>query len=561
MKKIISFLLLLMSGGLLYGADLRNFEIIMGGANPEIAGVPIPVTVRAIDTEGSLKNDYAGIAGFQDTGGGQIIVEETGTTLTQAFTSGIWEGKIQILRADNPVTIVLTDVSDASGATGTATKNIAPGNYSKLKLIIEGMTFAPGTITGHTGTWVTQTTGALTPAYVTVYACDAYYNTVNVNLPVVGVSSLPPPKSIISPSFVDFAEQGVSSAIFSVALVPSPDQSGGYPITAEDKNQPIIKDVITVYFASLTDFYFWAEAPGVITAGQSFTVSVKVSHFPPPNASYVAGFNDAVCISAIDTYGNSTTIPALLPDANPLQSCIDGEANFLVSYTWAGQIRIKPDNCGTTKYSNEDNPDRYSNVINILSASPSSFTFETDKDRIKTGRTAVLTATIYDAYMNPVSNTAVDFSIIEGAGTLNTINAKTNTIGIAKVIFTAPASNTRTTIQATVPDLSQSKTVRIDSQLTENFETWPNPFNPNKGSVKINFPLESECRVKVEIFTVFGQKLWVKEIDGIRGGNTVLWDGRVDDGYVIGSGLYVIRISYTDSTGSHTMTRKIAVIK
>jgi len=97
--------------------------------------------------------------------------------------------------------------------------------------------------------------------------------------------------------------------------------------------------------------------------------------------------------------------------------------------------------------------------------------------------------------------------------------------------------------------------------LTDKFEMWPNPFNPSKGPVKINFPLESNCKVKIEIYTVFGQKLWTKEADGMLGGNTVLWDGNVDSGYMISSGLYVVKITYTDSTGSHTMTKKIAVIK
>lgn len=555
MKRIILSFILVYSS-LLYGADLRNFEIMLGGANPEIAGAPIPVTVRAYDTDGNIKSDYTGIAGFSETGGGEIIVEETGTTLTQPFVNGIWEGKIRILRADNPVVVIL---SDAGGVTGTVIKNIIPGNYSKLKLIFDGMTFTPGTVTGHSGTWVTQTTGALTPAYVTVYACDAYYNTVNANLPTVRVYSIP--QSIITPSYVSLSVEAKSNTIFSVALVPNPDQSGLYPVTAEDMNNSLIKDTVNVYFASLSDFYIWAEAPSTVFTGQSFTVSVKVSHFPPVNSSYIAGFSDAVRICAIDTYGNSTTIPALLPDANPIQSCINGEANFLVSYTWAGQIRIKPDNGGSTTYTNGDNQSRYSNIINFLPSAPDSFTYTTDKDRVKTGKTALLTVIVYDQYMNPVSNTAVDFSIIEGLGMLNTTTANTNSIGTAEVVWTAPASNTKTTIKATVSGLSQSKELQIVSQLTDKFEIWPNPFNPSKGIVKINFPLESDCKVKVEIFNVFGQKLWTKEENGIRGGNTVLWNGKVTSGYIIGSGLYVVKISYTDSTGSHTMTKKIAIVK
>jgi hypothetical protein len=555
MKKIL-FLLLLIFSGLIYSADLRNFEIIIGGSNPETAGAPIPVTIRAFDTDGNLKTDYSGIVGFREEGSGQIIVDETGTTLTQAFTNGVWEGKIKILRADMPVTIIL---EDASGATGTVIKNIIPGPYSKLKLIIDGMTFAPGTLTGHTGTWITQTTGALTPAYVTVYACDAYYNTVNANLPTVRVYSIP--QSIVTPSYVNFAIESISNTIFSVALVPNPDQSGSYPITAEDMGNSLIKDTVSVYFASLSDFYIWAEAPAFVTAGQNFTVSVKVSHFPPPNTSYVAGFSDAVRICAIDTYGNSTTIPALLPDASPIQSCINGEANFEVSYTWAGQIRIQPDNGGSTDYSNKDNPNRWSNVINILPAAPDSFTFTSNKQELTKGKTAILTATVFDQYLNPVSNTAVNFVILTGSGTLSAASVNTNSIGVAEVIYTAPSINILNVIQATVSALSQSKTVEIVSVKSDKLEIWPNPFNPLKGPAKINFPLDENCKVKIEIFNMFGQKLWSIEKDANKGGCDIDWDGKTKDGNTIGVGLYVVKVSYTDSAGSHAISKKMAVIK
>ncbi|MCX8093747.1 MAG: hypothetical protein N3E50_06220, partial [Candidatus Goldbacteria bacterium] len=558
MKRILILFLLLFSV-FLYGADLRNFEIIIGGADPEIAGAPIPVTVRAYDTDGVIKTDYTGIAGFSETGSGQIIVEETGTNLTQAFINGIWKGKIKILRADSPITLIL---SDASGATGTVTKNIIPGSYSKLKMIVDGMTFAPGTLSGHTGNPASQTTGAMTPVYVTVYACDQYYNLIYTNLPTsVYLYTIPTSSNVQPNTPVNFTVEGKPFTVFSVAAIPSPDKSMSYNINVRDNNNYSITDVLSVYFASLTDFYIWADAPLTVVAGQNFTVTVNVSHFPPRNTSYVAGFTDAVQICAIDTNGNSTTIPGLLPYPTPIQSCVNGQSSFEVKYTKAGQIRIKPNNAGSTVYSNENDPNSYSYIINVLPAAPDSFTFVSDKERIKTGKTAVLSATVYDAYLNPVSNTAVNFSIIEGLGTLNTITAYTNSIGIAEIIFTAAASNTITTVRATVPAISQSKEVKIVSQLTDKFEMWPNPFNPNKGPVKINFPLESACKVKVEIFTVFGQKLWAHEIDGIRGGNTVLWDGKVTNGFLIGSGLYVVKISYKDITGSHTMTRKMAVIK
>jgi hypothetical protein len=492
-----------------------------------------------------------------ETGSGEIIVEETGNTLTQPFTNGIWEGKIKILRADSPVTIIL---SDASGATGTATKNIIPGPYSKLKLIVDGMTFMPGTTSGHIGATVSQTT--YTPIYVTVYACDEYYNPVYTGLPTAVQLFTIPTESEVDPyTPVSLTITGNPYTVFSVTAKPSPDKSGWYYINVRDNNNSLITDILKVYFASLTDFYIWADAPTTVIAGQTFTVTVNVSHFPPRNTSYVGGFTDAVQICAIDINGNSTTIRGLLPEPTPATSCENGQASFAVRYEKAGQIRIKPNNAGSTIYTNENDPNSYSYTINVLPASPASFTFVTDKERVKTGKTAILSATVYDAYANPVSDTAVNFSIIEGLGELNTPTAKTNSIGIATVTFTAPASNTKTTISATVPSLSQSKEVVIISQLTDKFEMWPNPFNPEKGPVKINFPLESECSVKVEIFNVFGQKLWTYETDGIRGGNTILWDGKVKDGYTVGAGLYVVKISYTDSTGSHTMTKKIAVKK
>ncbi|MBU8869617.1 MAG: T9SS type A sorting domain-containing protein [Gemmatimonadales bacterium] len=89
----------------------------------------------------------------------------------------------------------------------------------------------------------------------------------------------------------------------------------------------------------------------------------------------------------------------------------------------------------------------------------------------------------------------------------------------------------------------------------ENLKAAPNPFNP---STRISFELESDQRIRVEIFSIDGKK--VRELANrtfLSGVNSLTWNGDDGSGQKVGSGLYIARI-----TGETAVkNRKITLLK
>ena len=375
MKKIISgFLFAVIFSAALSAADLRDFAVVLGGTASVPAGSQLAITITAYDTFGLQKTDYAGPAAIAASVG-DIIVNETGNTLTESFTSGRWTGIIQVMGSALPLT--LTCVDFASGATGTVFKIVSPNSYTKPLLILEGMTWAPGTIQGYTGWPVTQTTTA--PVFVTVLAVDAWNNTINSGFPTVRLETTANGKAI-TPTSINMSVDAKANTLFAITLYPNPDLSAVYGLTARDLGDPLKYDAQNVFFASLNDFFIWAEGPASAVAGQNFTVTVKISHFAPTSGVPIPGMSDTVQIAGID-YGGNSLNPGLLPAAEPSGPCVNGTRDFIVNYLKSSDndatgIRISPTYIGAKIMNNSGMASRYSNVITIYADEPDSFTME-----------------------------------------------------------------------------------------------------------------------------------------------------------------------------------------
>lgn len=72
-------------------------------------------------------------------------------------------------------------------------------------------------------------------------------------------------------------------------------------------------------------------------------------------------------------------------------------------------------------------------------------------------------------------------------------------------------------------------------------QNYPNPFNPQTA---IQYDLPYECLVTVEIFNVMGQRIRLvsSKIQG-PGQLQVIWDGRDEQGKMMGSGIYLYRVT------------------
>lgn len=87
------------------------------------------------------------------------------------------------------------------------------------------------------------------------------------------------------------------------------------------------------------------------------------------------------------------------------------------------------------------------------------------------------------------------------------------------------------------------------------FQNHPNPFNP---VTQISYQLPQECRVRVTIYNVRGQRVRTL-YDGRQGAgtHTLSWDGRDTGGRLLSSGIYLYRLE----AGQFHQTRKMTLMK
>ncbi len=559
-----------------------DFQINIAGAPSVTAGAVLEITIIAMDYDmtGDGVNEDASFTG-QVTVSSSVpgsITLDTGTAQTGNFTAGMWSGTITLRGAADPVTITAVD---SFGATGIAYKIVTPAAYQGLRLIVPGMQFAPGTTTGFTGEPDSQVPAR--PFGVTVYAVDQYRNVVTSGFPSVYVEASTIASQTINPSgSVDlgsFSPQGIG--YFEVTLNP-PDGElpKTYPLSAMPSSGQF--HIANITIINLNDYFIWAEAPPAITAGSYMNVTVYVSNelYGPP----VYGFNRPVRIRAFSMPAFEEANPPFTPVAEPQGVMENGVAVFNVSYTKSGAIAAVPD-ClhDGTNIVNASEGSRYSRAVTVINPdAPASFVEGLyGSSVLEKGKSVTITAMLYDQYYNIVTGSAVNFEISAEGGAEGSLNTTTAySVGNfhipalsnkAFAVFTAPASNRINVINISVPGVSGARPVSVTSILTEKFQNWPNPFKAGRESVKINYYLAEDSKVKLEIFSSFGKLVWSKELEpgaltasenhAVRGGNTYTWDGRATDGYTIGVGVYVLRITIEDSAGKRVQTRKMAVVK
>jgi hypothetical protein len=118
---------------------------------------------------------------------------------------------------------------------------------------------------------------------------------------------------------------------------------------------------------------------------------------------------------------------------------------------------------------------------------------------------------------------------------------------------------------AGAPNVRALVTFNRDGKLSG----FPSPFNPTKnGYMTITYELPANSNVEIDIYDLFGQKVWHKDIAaGQEGGtassgtstNTVLWYGVNDSGVQVGSGGYIVTVK--PGVTGQTMRTKVLVVK
>jgi|GEM_PF-1315632 flagellar hook assembly protein FlgD len=598
------FLIILMAFSASLKADpLGGFQLLLGGGTGITAGTTMTITITAVDINSNIKTDYNGPIALTASVGTVIVADpgntfttiaDMGNTLTQNFVLGRWTGNITLTGAGIPVTITCVDYTGGYTGNGLAFQNVTPGPFANLLVLYQGMTWAPGTQAdplfgmsagdGYSGSPETPTT--YTPFYVTVMAVDAWSNTIVAGFPKISISTGDP--YTVTPTSVDMSVDSNATTIFAMTIYPSPDKAKVENITAQNIPITTISSTLSMYFTSLSDYYIWASAPLSVVAGKPFNVSVSISHYPPTGGVGglpISSLDDSVQISGIDGGTGAALNPGLLPTAVQTAFTTAGVATFTgVSYTMATLegsqgIRIQPKYNGVSfLITNATDLDRDSNMITVYADKPDHFTMSASKNKVALNEPSIISATVYDQYGNPVSNTAVDFTINSGNGTFteSTSNtqdavAVTGSLGTATVHYSSDKNSKvyiDASLVASLPGMFDTVTVEsgtvLDKSIIRNF---PNPFNPVEGVTTIEYYLESDSSVSFKLYSFSGQLVWSKQFGagsfpgGRQGYNPVAWNGITDSGMTVGAGLYTLKVDVSGDSGKYTLTRKIAVKK
>ena len=87
------------------------------------------------------------------------------------------------------------------------------------------------------------------------------------------------------------------------------------------------------------------------------------------------------------------------------------------------------------------------------------------------------------------------------------------------------------------------------------FQNYPNPFNPR---TNIHYTLSESAYINLSVYNIFGQKIrtlvWKYQHPGEF---TASWNGENDLGVSVTAGMYVYRLSISNSSGSHSIQKKM----
>jgi hypothetical protein len=305
------------------GFDIEEFP------TPLVAGEPVTVTIRAIDSNGNTVTQYNADARLSaNTGPGSISPELV------SFQSGVWTGDMVFRGAGGAVSFTCFDFSSPPRIGISRSFTVLPGPVSKLQVLLPGETARGGTDDGVEGTPNNQSAGAT--FNVTVRAVDAFWNMVpgvgdRIALASTDIFAAMPPETVL---------------VNGQVLVPTRlFRSGSQRIWASDVDQPQIEPdtsstvlVVGGQFAKLLILAPGEEvAPGTpsgrtgAATDQSinylFTVQVLAtdSWFNP-----VGGASDIVHLSCTDP-------GATLPPDTPLS---DGRADLTLRLATGGFQQI-----------------------------------------------------------------------------------------------------------------------------------------------------------------------------------------------------------------------------
>ncbi len=545
----------------IYGNGLRypDVTISMSTSDPY---APVSANVAVVPTNG-----YANFTTFRfHTRGASTItcVDEDVTTTTAGTTPlvTVVSGPYFGLQAVVPGLIAI----EGSGTTNVS--NVSPvGNGAWYN----GVTPANPSLALNAYNGSAQFAGSWFP--VSIQAVDLYGNIRTgtpaniIELRSDDLSGLAVPSSVLArSSSLDtnglahfFAQQRTEGPRF---LKPH-DMANG---TIKDGDAPDYSGAV-VRVVQETDVAFVVEVEGVLltdntpvyvdAAPNTFNMRVEVRY---------TGTGEVVSTTQSFLMEHSLTPGTYVP-ANGTLGLTAGGTTFGVavisgqSYDTAENFYIRVRDAGGT-----NDPDvGYSPEIRVMASAPARIELTADtisysQDgqmfyQIQSNNDAVINATVYDANNNQVSGAYVTFQIIDPVATNSYLvttaqNNTANANGLAYTTFRAGASNLEHTIRASTASVTEDLIMFVT--VTNAGGVYPNPFNPLVGYTNIDYNLNEDASVTIEIYTLLGDLVWSKDIPagdprgGHQGVNSVPWNGKNNQGVTVANGGYICTVKSND---------------
>lgn len=295
--------------------QLQGFEFSRINQKNQYAGIPMTMTVEAVDPSGNRVTGFSGsVALVQLTSYGEGRIVPAQVTLS----NGSWTGELTNYRADETA-INRGNVNIYAYLPVDPTRNgtsdpftVHPGPFSQLQIVVPGQTAAPGSESGLLGNPASQSAGdAFT---VSVYSTDAYWNP----LPSLDSVRIISSDAAASTPVNATLDNGFAQATVSLGTV------GTQTLTVTDLTNGAIQ--------------------GMTTAGIP-VIPASVHHFviEPVASPQQAGVPVSVLIRATDSTDN--TIPSYNGDAvltaNTGAGSISPDQIAFSDGLWAGEITFR----------------------------------------------------------------------------------------------------------------------------------------------------------------------------------------------------------------------------
>jgi len=528
-----------------------------GDRESHVAGSSPNILIRAVDSYWNL------IKNRKDTL--SITVTDSFAVYPEIITlqNGFVDIPITFRAAQNhQVTANFSNLTSFSTAKSDTLK-VIPNVFTQLLMLMPGEQLLPGDnesdplkTPGRFGDASVQTSSL--PFTVEVLAVDEYWNLVP-NVPSDKIQLFTTDNTAEITPIDSVLVNGKST--FTVTL----SQGGNQVLRANnDSNSEIrssLDGVVEIMVGGI--HYEFQIVTNKIAAGEPFNMQL---FYKDGLNQTINSANHLVHLSVVDANNVEQVLGSVQNGSFNLESglkTIDQICNIV------GIVKIKvEDEIGTQP--------AFSKALEIIAGAVSTINIEIPKEEIRGLEEIILTSALTDAAGNPVPNQEAQFQVISGSGTLKKTSATSTNEGMVTVGFVGGKSNETNIVRVQVDTVHSDIEIIVNltqSSLANGIPiNYPNPFGIESDVTYIDYYLEENAEVTLQIYDLFGNKVWTKKIEaGTPGGigrennnhpNTVIWTGINDRGQKVGNGGYIL-LARAVANGKTIMNaqRKIAVIR